>query len=381
MVTRPLFRLTSLIAPLALLPALLGCHSQGQAPLSPEALAAVKDHPGASRELLARTVDGLFTASDIGETRALVVMYKGRVVAERYGPGYDQGTPLIGWSMSKTVTGVLVGLLVADGRLRLDESLPVPAWQRPGDPRGEITLRQLLQMRSGLRHVEGGEPARDADTVRMLFTDGRDDMAAYAEAQPLETEPGRNFRYSTATSVILSDIATRALTDSRDPATRRQIMADYLHTRLFEPLGMKSAVAEYDAAGTLEGGSMIHATARDWARFGEFLRLQGSVQGVRVVPSDWVHFMTTPSPRNPAYGAQLWLNRTQDNGKVELFPARGPRSLFAAVGHGGQYVIVSPDQQLTIVRLGKTSDAQRPALVARLADIAVLFGGGKREED
>jgi CubicO group peptidase (beta-lactamase class C family) len=223
-------------------------------------------------------------------------MYKGRVVAERYGPGYDQGTPLIGWSMSKTVTGVLVGLLVADGRLRLDESLPVPAWQRPGDPRGEITLRQLLQMRSGLRHVEGGEPARDADTVRMLFTDGRDDMAAYAEAQPLEAEPGRQFRYSTATSVILSDIATRALTDSRDPATRRQIMADYLHTRLFEPLGMKSAVAEYDAAGTLEGGSMIHATARDWAKFGEFLRLQGSVQGVRVVPSDWVHFMTTPRP-------------------------------------------------------------------------------------
>jgi CubicO group peptidase (beta-lactamase class C family) len=131
----------------------------------------------------------------------------------------------------------------------------VPAWQRPGDPRGEITLRQLLQMRSGLRHVEGGEPARDADTVRMLFTDGRDDMAAYAEAQPLEAEPGRQFRYSTATSVILSDIATRALTDSRDPATRRQIMADYLHTRLFEPLGMKSAVAEYDAAGTLEGAA------------------------------------------------------------------------------------------------------------------------------
>jgi CubicO group peptidase (beta-lactamase class C family) len=96
---------------------------------------------------------------------------------------------------------------------------------------------------------------------------------------------GAQFRYSTATSVILSDIATRALTDSRDPAIRRQIMADYLHTRLFEPLGMKSAVAEYDAAGTLEGGSMIHATARDWAKFGEFLRLGGIVQGARIVPA------------------------------------------------------------------------------------------------
>ncbi|MDE1916320.1 MAG: serine hydrolase [Sphingomonadales bacterium] len=381
MVTRPFSRLTSLIAALALLPALSACHSQGQPPLSPEAMAAVKDHPGAPRELLARSVDALFTANDVGETRALLVMYKGRIVAERYAPGYSANTPLIGWSMSKTVTGVLVGLLVADGRLRLDESLPVPTWQRPGDPRGEITLRQLLQMRSGLRHVETSDPARNADTVRMLFTDGRDDMAAYAEAQPLETEPGRVFRYSTATSVILSDIATRALTDSRDPTTRREVMADYLHTRLFEPLGMKSAVAEYDAAGTLEGGSMIHATARDWARFGEFLRLQGTVQGVRVVPSDWVHFMTSPSPRNPAYGAQLWLNRREDSGKAELFPERGPKNIFAAIGHLGQYIIVSPDQQLTIVRLGKTPDAERAALVARLADIAVLFPGGVHQDD
>lgn len=379
MVTRPLYRLTSLIAPLALLPALFGCHPQGQPPLSPEAVAAVKDHPGASRELLARAVDGLFTANDLGETRALVVMYKGRIVAERYGAGYDKNTPLIGWSMSKTVTGVLVGLLVADGRLRLDESLPVPAWQRPGDPRGEITLRQLLQMRSGLRHNESTGPQPDTDTVRMLFTDGRDDMAAYAEAQPLENEPGRQFRYSTATAVILSDIATRAQTDSRDPTIRRQIMADYLHTRLFEPLGMKSAVAEYDAHGTLEGGSMIHATARDWARFGEFLRLQGTVQGVRVVPSDWVRFMTTPSPRNPAYGAQIWLNRASSDGPPELFPDRGPKTLFAAVGHLGQYIIVSPDQQLTVVRLGKTPGAQRAALVARLADIVALYRGKEQE--
>jgi len=206
-------------------------------------------------------------------------------------------------------------------------------------------------------------------------------MAAYAEAQPLETEPGRNFRYSTATSVILSDVAARALTDSRVPTIRRQIMADYLHTRLFEPLGMKSAVAEYDAAGTMEGGSMIHATARDWARFGEFLRLQGTVQGVRVVPSDWVHFMTSASPRNPSYGAQLWLNRMPDTGQPELFPDRGPRNIFAAVGHLGQYVIVSPDQQLTIVRLGKTPDSERAALVSRLADVAALYAGGKRPED
>ena len=117
---------------------------------------------------------------------------------------------------------MLIGLLVSDGRLRLDESAPVPAWQRPGDPRGEITLRQLLQMRSGLRHSEAGDPVYDSDEVRMLFLDGRDDMAAYAEAQPLEAEPGRKFEYSSATSVILADLAAHALTASRDPAIRRQ---------------------------------------------------------------------------------------------------------------------------------------------------------------
>jgi CubicO group peptidase (beta-lactamase class C family) len=112
----------------------------------------------------------------------------------------------------------------------------VPAWQRPGDPRGEITLRQLLQMRSACAMWRARRP-RDADTVRMLFTDGRDDMAAYAEASRWKANRGE-FRYSTATSVILSDIATRALTDSRDPATAAR-WADYLHTRLFEPLGMQ----------------------------------------------------------------------------------------------------------------------------------------------
>jgi CubicO group peptidase (beta-lactamase class C family) len=300
-------------------------------------------------------------------------MHKGRIVAERYAPGYGANTRLVGWSMSKTITGVLIGLLISDGRLTLDESAPVPTWQRPGDPRGEITLRQLLQMRSGLRHVESTTPPGNADTVRMLALDGRDNMAAYAEAQPLVAEPGNHWEYSTATSVILSDIAARALTDSRDPAVRRQVMSDYLRSRLFTPAGMNSATPEYDAAGTLIGGSMIHATARDWARFGEFLRHDGMVNGARIVPSDWVGFMLNPAPHNPGYGAQIWLNRPQPSGQEELFPGRGKANIFAAIGHLGQYVIVSPDQELTVVRLGKTDGAMRPALVRKLADIVQLY--------
>ena len=342
------------------------------APLSEAALAAVSSSPGVPRKALARAVDGLFDPA-AGETRAVVVLSGGRIVAERYAPGYGPETRLIGWSMAKTITGVLIGLLVSDGRLRLDESVPVPAWQRSGDARGEITLRQLLQMRSGLRHSEGGSPVWRADEVRMLFLDGRDDMAAYAEAQPLEAEPGSRFEYSSATSVILADLAARALTDNPDPAVRRRAVADYLRTRLFEPAAMRATLPEFDAAGTLIGSSMIFATARDWGRFGEFLRNGGAVRGAQVLPRGWIEFMTSPSPRNPGYGGQLWLNRPQADGSVVLLPGRAPADAFACVGHLGQYVFVSPRQRLTIVRLGHSDEAQRKRVLDGLADIVSLF--------
>ena len=337
-----------LTALLCAVPALSGCGgsdaSQKQTPLAPSALAAVVANPDVPREALARRIDTLFADETAGETRALLVLHGGRIVAERYGPGYGRETRFAGWSMAKSVTGVLIGLLVSDGRLRLDEGVPVPAWQRPGDPRGEITLRQLLQMRSGLRHSEAIDPAYESDEVRMLFLDGRDDMAAYAEAQPLEAEPGRKFEYSSATSVILADIAAHALTASSDPAVRRQAVADYLRTRVLEPLGMRSAVPEFDAAGTFVGSSMLNATARDWGKFGEFLRNTGAVRGAQIVPRGWIEFMTTPSPRNPGYGAQLWTNRPQSDGKEVLFPGWAPANVLACIGHFGQYVIVSPGQ-------------------------------------
>ena len=152
----PRARFPSFVA--ALLPALLlgACGDEAAPPSEPplgrEALAVVAEEPGADREKLARAVDELFTREGIGETRALLVLHAGEVAAERYGAGYGPKTKFVGWSMSKTVTGVLIGMMVADGRLRLDDSPPIPRWQRAGDPRGEITLRQLLQMRSGLRH-------------------------------------------------------------------------------------------------------------------------------------------------------------------------------------------------------------------------------------
>ncbi len=357
------------LAPALLLAACGG--RDGEPPLSDAARAAVVADPGIARESLARAVDRLFSDAAAAETRAVLVLHRGRTIAERYAPGYHENTRFVSWSMAKTVTGVMIGQLVADGRLRLDESVPIPTWQRPGDPRGEITLRHLLQMRAGLRHTEAGDPVYESDEVRMLFLDGRDDMAAYAETQPLEAEPGQSWEYSTATTVILADLAARALTTSTDPAERRRAVSDYLRTRLFEPIGMKSAVAEFDSAGTLIGGSLIHANARDWAKFGEFLRLGGAVKGAQLVPRAWIEFMTTPNPRNAGYGAQIWLNRPGE-GKQVPFPG-APSSAFSMNGHLGQFVLVSPGQALTIVRLGKTQDDVGPPVQAAIGRIAALF--------
>ena len=368
-------RRLSLILPLLALPALIACSGQSAAPpptpLSAAALKAVIEQPGVSRERLARRVDALFSEEPTAETRAVIVLHNGQIVAERYAPAYHQNTRFISWSMAKSVTGVMIGMLVADGRLRLDEGVPIPAWQRSGDPRGEITLRQLLQMHSGLKHDEEADPPYAADTVRMLFLDGRDNMAGYAEAQPLEAEPGAKWEYSSATTVILADLAARALTASTDPAQRAHAVGDYLRTRLFEPLGMTSMVPEYDLAGTLIGGSLIHGSARDWSRFGEFLRHQGAVKGAQLVPVAWLDFMTTSAPHNPGYGAQLWLNHTPP-GEAAMWPGLGG-SVFSMNGHLGQFVVVSRLNGVTVVRLGKTNEGQHEPVRRAISRIIQLF--------
>jgi CubicO group peptidase (beta-lactamase class C family) len=363
-----------------LLPSLASCSDGTEVPLPPlseQALAAVTANAAAPKDQLAREVDDLFTLEGLGETRAVVVMADGKIAAERYGEGYTKDTRFVSWSMAKTVTAVLIGLLVADGLLALDEPAPVPLWQRRGDPRGEITLRHLLQMRSGLRHTESGPVPYESSEVRMLFLDGRDDMAKWAEEQPLEAEAGEAFEYSSNTTVILADIAARALTDSDKPDARRKAVTDYLAARLFAPLDMESMVLEYDASGTLIGGSLMHATARDWAKLGEMLRRKGRApSGEQLVPQRWVEAMVTPSPASPHYGFQTWLNRPipgATSGEHPLFPSRAPKSLFSLIGHMGQYVLVSPEQRVTLVRLGHSDSAQRPPMLQQAADVLELY--------
>lgn len=370
-----------LIAIAALMPSLVGCGGAAEGeppPLSDEALAAVTNNAGAPKDQLARAVDELFAEEGLGETRAVLVMSDGEIAAERYSEGYDKDTRFISWSMAKTITAVLIGMLVADGKLSLDDPAPIDFWQRAGEPRGAITLRHLLQMRSGLRHTEAGEVPYESSEVRMLFLDGRDDMAKWAKEQPLEAEPGEKFEYSSNTTVILADIAADALTDSSKPDARRRAVDEYLKERLFDPLEMASMVAEYDASGTLIGGSLMHATARDYAKFGEFLRRKGRApDGEQLVPQRWVEAMVAPSPASEQYGFQTWLNRPLGQKGAEwghpLFPERAPASLFAMIGHMGQYVLVSPEQRVTMVRLGHSTSEEREAMLQEAADVIALY--------
>lgn len=361
---------------------LSGCGGDGgpgtAPPKSAAELAYISDSSPIAKARLDAAIAPLFDDPAMAETRAFLVMYKGKIIAERYGEGYDEDTRLISWSMAKSFTGVLIGFLVADGRLVLDDPAPVPAWQRSGDPRGEITLRQLLQMSSGLDHTEtaeeGGKTVYEADTNRMLFLEGSHDTAAYAEARPMEAPPGEKFEYSTASSIILSDIITRTLTENTDPQVRRDTTLRFIRGRLLEPLGMDGTYPEFDPNGTFLGGSFIHATARDYAKFGEFLRHNGARRGAKHLPVSWVRFMKTSSENDPAYGGHLWLNKRRPEGRDQvLFPDNGPETIFAALGHLGQQIVVSPQQQLTVVRLGKTQDNVLAPMSAQIGRIMALF--------
>ena len=373
-------RYKMLLAATAISMMLAGCGDEPAATPKVAGPVMIADNAVVSKQRLAAAIAPFFEDQALAETRALVVMRGGRVVAERYAPGYGPDTRLISWSMAKSVTATLVGLMIADGRLALDEPAPVPEWQTPGDPRAKITIRHLLHMSSGLDHTEMAEgdlEIFDADTPQMLFLNGRENVARYAESRPMEAGPDEKFEYSSATSHILADIMTRSLTPSKDPVVRRNAMLEYARGRLFEPLGMTSAFPEFDRYGTMLGGSIIHATARDWAKFGEFLRNNGSVRSAQLLPTSWTRFMKTASRTDSSYGGHIWLNRKRNEGRDQvLFPGKAPGDVFAALGHLGQFVVISPQHKLTIVRLGKTQDNQLDPVNDQLAKLISIFPKG-----
>ncbi len=323
-------------------------------------------------------------AADQGETRAALIMQDGKQLFRHLAPGYTEETRFISWSMAKSVTAVLVGELVADGKLSLDAPVPFAEWKGRDDPRGQITLRHMLHMSSGLDHTEGLDPEQGdkgilaSDTTQTIFVSGTQAMAARGLAKQLEpaVRPGGQYEYSSITSLLLSELITRQLTDSKDPKVRAAAYTAFARERLFKPAGITDAVLEFDGAGTQIGGSIIHMTLNDWGRFGSLLLEGKGVDGVQVITPDWLTFLKTPSITDPGYGGHFWLNRprSQENAKYPaLFPGKGPGTLFAAVGHLGQYVIVSPDQRLVVVRLGKTNDDQLAPVRKALGDVIAAY--------
>ncbi len=295
---------------------------------------------------LARAIDRAFAEPDPDRprrTRAVVVVQAGRIVAERYAADVTAATPLLGWSMTKSVTNALVGILVHRGRLSLDAPVPVREWQSAGDPRARITLDHLLRMSSGLRFDEDGI-GPFSDTIRMLFRER--DMAGFAVSQPLEGVPGTRWQYSSATTVILSRVIRAAIGSDR-------AYHAFPREALFDPAGMRGAVIETDAAGTFVGSSLMYATARDWARFGTLYLDDGVVAGTRLWPEGWVTYTTTPAPADPSkrYGAHVWLDVPDGYNPGD---AALPADTFHAAGHQGQFVTIVPSRRTVIVRLGQT---------------------------
>jgi len=282
-------------------------------------------------------------------TRALLIIYDGRLIAERYGPDITKDTPLLSWSMAKCFTNAIVGILKMKGTLSLDEPVPVPEWQKAGDPRQSITLDQLLGMSSGLEWIEAYAERPVSDVSIMLFL--KPDMAAFAAAKRLETQPGNVWHYSGGTTNLISRLI-------RDRLANREAYWEFPRRELFNKIGMHSALWETDASGTFIGSSYLYATARDYARFGLLYLNKGLWQGERILPEGWVAYSTTPTPAAPKgqYGAHFWLNRGKDsNPKDRMFPQL-PSDAFFAMGYQGQTIAIIPSRKLVVVRLGMTYD-------------------------
>lgn len=329
------------------------------------------DPEGIDREALDAAIDDIFAAGGWAEdearderplnTRAVVVVQHGRLLAERYAPGFDASTPQLGWSMTKSVTSAMVGLLVARGQISIDDPIGFAEWSGADDPRGALTWDQLLRMSSGLAFNE--DYGLRTDVTVMLFDrhDGTLEPLGRELADPVDTR----WYYSSGTTNLLQRRIRELFAD--DDAYHR-----FPHEALFGPLAMTSAVLETDPSGTFVGSSFMYATARDWARFGQLYLQDGVWDGARLLPEGWVARSVAPSPTHPSqgYGLQWWLNAAT-NPDERALPGV-PGDAYWASGHQGQTVLVVPSRDAVIVRLGMTNGPSWPRAKFVAAVLAAL---------
>ena len=306
-------------------------------------------------------LDHAFTdpaSETLGETHAFLAVHRGQVVAERYWRAFSASDTQPSWSMAKSITHALIGLLVRDGKIDIHAPADVPEWQGMGDLRKEITLDQLLRMSSGLKFTEDYVDAGVSDVIEMLFGEGKDDVAAFAAGFPAEHVPDKVWSYSSGTTNIIARCAARAI------GKTGEAFEAYMRDELFTTLGMASPLPKFDAAGTFIGSSFCYCTPRDFARFGLLYMRDGVWDGKRLLPEGWADYARTPTPTpddEPLdYGAQWWLGLCGEGS-------------FSANGYQGQYTALIPALDLILIRNGNSTIEQCDQVRVWLSQITDCF--------
>lgn len=285
---------------------------------------------------LEKAVAQAFEPISGGGTRGIVILYQGRLLYEAYAPGFEANTPLLGWSMTKSITNALIGLRVKSGQLSLDDQALFPEWQQ--DERRNIRLKDLLHMNSGLQWNEAYGSTSDATSMLYLQAD----MAAYAKNKPSEFAPDTKWIYSSGTSNLLSAIVRNTFPDENS-------YLRFIRDSLFLPLGMHTALIESDQSGKMVGSSYGWATARDWARFGQLYLQDGYWQGEAFLPQGWVSWSREAANGSEGiYGAHIWL-KTHD-------ATHAPDDVFQFRGFQDQRIVIIPSRGCVLVRLGMNDD-------------------------
>ncbi|MHB1148263.1 MAG: serine hydrolase domain-containing protein [Lutibacter sp.] len=266
-------------------------------------------------------------------TRAVLVLYKDQVVAEKYAKGFTRETKLLGWSMTKSITSAVLGILEKQGKVSLVQNKLFKEWEN--DDRSKISLNNLLQMNSGLEWVEDYNTI--SDVTKMLFLEA--DMTKPQLYKSFVGQPNKSWNYSSGTTNLLSGFI-------RNQFKTHQEYLDFWYAELIDKIGMNSMVVETDLAGNYVGSSYSWATARDWAKFGLLYLHKGNWNGEQLLNESWVKYAATPTNgSNGEYGAHFWLNAGG------VYP-NVPKDLFSCNGYQGQHVFIIPSKELVIVRFG-----------------------------
>ena len=296
---------------------------------------------------------------DQKNTRGIVILHGGRLIAERYAKGFSASTPLNSWSMTKTATSALIGILVGDGDLNVKAPAPIPEWRDPSDNQSKVTTEDLLFMVSGLEFNEGYENDPISDVNKMLMNTR--DITAFSASFPVTAEPGSRWAYQTASSMLLGKVIRQTIENDEE-------YFQFIQMRLFNQIGARDSYYQADSASIFSGGAFLWATPRDWARIGRMYLNDGIYEGKRILPEGWVKYSTTPteaSIKARAYGAQVWLNHPAAHDWLPELP----EDTYAAQGHYGQYMVVIPSLDLVVVRMGQTFNSTAFDLQGFLLDV------------